>query len=511
MFTTAKARSPSSVQLELVALARESLRETGRVSGDHSDTIVVERPQRTKLSVPPASPTPPAAEPAAEVDNNTDKPPQQSDTMTAVESHTAPAPFLDAPAEPPTSRFTAVNNREPLPAAPPTNNGSRRASEDHAETQARATPPAPEKLTITTSNTQRDNWAETVNGDKAAGSQSVAAPPSFPEGESTHKRKRSGSVDRDSAQPSSSSSYHKHSLPALKPNEQQKGSPSSAYPESAQSSKRDSQSVTRDPYVTPQTPYPHYPEESRENSAASWYSHQIDNRTPVDGGHSAVSQQQHLSPDDQLREALQRENNSDGQGAYSETSPAQDDNRGAAYQGTYGQVQADHKKRKRNFSNRTKTGCMTCRKRKKKCDESRPECESNLPPLCSHERMLICSKVITAFAVDLSAMATQVAANGPRQKQNQAPYPSNLRKATRQTRANINPRRTNSSNLSKPSASLYRHTAGNSCALTPCSLPPDLSGKKTGVPRPTSAHQSVAPTRGSQPSRTLKQILSQHR
>lgn len=33
-------------------------------------------------------------------------------------------------------------------------------------------------------------------------------------------------------------------------------------------------------------------------------------------------------------------------------------------------------KRKRVFSNRTKTGCMTCRRRKKKCDEQRPSCES---------------------------------------------------------------------------------------------------------------------------------------
>lgn len=33
-------------------------------------------------------------------------------------------------------------------------------------------------------------------------------------------------------------------------------------------------------------------------------------------------------------------------------------------------------KRKRNFSNRTKTGCWTCRERKKKCDEGRPVCES---------------------------------------------------------------------------------------------------------------------------------------
>lgn len=34
-------------------------------------------------------------------------------------------------------------------------------------------------------------------------------------------------------------------------------------------------------------------------------------------------------------------------------------------------------KRKRVFSKRTKTGCMTCRRRKKKCDEQHPSCESN--------------------------------------------------------------------------------------------------------------------------------------
>ncbi|KAF2085894.1 hypothetical protein K490DRAFT_67182 [Saccharata proteae CBS 121410] len=33
-------------------------------------------------------------------------------------------------------------------------------------------------------------------------------------------------------------------------------------------------------------------------------------------------------------------------------------------------------KRKRVFSNRTKTGCQTCRRRKKKCDEARPECQN---------------------------------------------------------------------------------------------------------------------------------------
>ena len=39
-------------------------------------------------------------------------------------------------------------------------------------------------------------------------------------------------------------------------------------------------------------------------------------------------------------------------------------------------AEMDRKRRKRVFSNRTKTGCMTCRRRKKKCDEQHPECES---------------------------------------------------------------------------------------------------------------------------------------
>ncbi|KAI5359748.1 putative zn(2)-C6 fungal-type DNA-binding domain, trimeric LpxA-like superfamily [Septoria linicola] len=36
----------------------------------------------------------------------------------------------------------------------------------------------------------------------------------------------------------------------------------------------------------------------------------------------------------------------------------------------------DKSKRKRNFSNRTKTGCHTCRTRKKKCDEGKPHCQN---------------------------------------------------------------------------------------------------------------------------------------
>lgn len=44
-------------------------------------------------------------------------------------------------------------------------------------------------------------------------------------------------------------------------------------------------------------------------------------------------------------------------------------------------------KRKRVFSNRTKTGCLTCRKRKKKCDEQHPVCESSLPNLSTKDKI----------------------------------------------------------------------------------------------------------------------------
>jgi hypothetical protein len=79
-------------------------------------------------------------------------------------------------------------------------------------------------------------------------------------------------------------------------------------------------------------------------------------------------------------------------------SPDGDDR--AMYGGQYtperrdGVVQSDPKKRKRNFSNRTKTGCLTCRKRKKKCDEKKPECEFE-----SRHNILVSPRVVSQDAL----------------------------------------------------------------------------------------------------------------
>ena len=84
--------------------------------------------------------------------------------------------------------------------------------------------------------------------------------------------------------------------------------------------------------------------------------------------------------DAQLAEVLQRETQSQSSQRTWAAEGHPDDDAAEQY-GTYGAdrasqgaVQTGHK-RKRVFSNRTKTGCMTCRKRKKKCDEAHPYCE----------------------------------------------------------------------------------------------------------------------------------------
>ncbi|KAL8787036.1 MAG: hypothetical protein Q9213_002472 [Squamulea squamosa] len=90
-----------------------------------------------------------------------------------------------------------------------------------------------------------------------------------------------------------------------------------------------------------------------------------------------------------MAEALQRENNSYEPMPMHESqfgSPDDDDDHQHAQQyGDYGgtprtqaQRDLDRTRRKRVFSNRTKTGCMTCRRRKKKCDELHPECNNCL-------------------------------------------------------------------------------------------------------------------------------------
>lgn len=263
-------------------------------------------------------------------------------------------------ADSPTSRFTAVNGKEPLVGAAVHSNGtSRRGSDERSNGQPRITPPGQEKLTITTTTTQRDDWLPP--GDRHTyQSQNLYQDP-----DSSHKRKRSMSVELNS---SAANAYHTHPLPSSA-----KQTPTTATTESdgpREDSLRPAASIEqRDPYGS-ESQYRHFITSQEDNR---------DNIHGSDSWHSRQYPPQHLTSDDQLGEVLQRASQSmDVQRGYA--SP--DDDRSANPYGPYRNdgremsAQSDPKKRKRNFSNRTKTGCMTCRRRKKKCDETRPECKS---------------------------------------------------------------------------------------------------------------------------------------
>jgi hypothetical protein len=263
-------------------------------------------------------------------------------------------------AESPTSRFTAVNvngKDQPQSIVPGSVNGKpRRGSDERSNGQPRISPPGQEKLTITTITNQ--DWAPPAKGDR----QSYHPPTSYSDVESSHKRKRSASIEQSS---SSANSYHTHALPSST-----KQTPTTATTESdgprEESLRGQSQPEMRDSY--PQdVQYRQFTasaEDSRENA-------------PGDLWHRQYSQP-HINSDEQLGEVLQRASQNMDQRDYDHNSP---NDRSAEPYSAYPNdrrelsAQSDPKKRKRNFSNRTKTGCMTCRRRKKKCDETRPECE----------------------------------------------------------------------------------------------------------------------------------------
>lgn len=207
---------------------------------------------------------------------------------------------------------------------------------------------------VSPSRDEREGWAAgAVASDRPTHSSA-----SYPDTENSHKRKRSdGSADEP-----------RRDGPARAERQQEEGRPERSQP----SEPRD-----EDPYDREHRDheYRSYGDEhrERERDRESWYSDGRDERQCYSQPGSAVPDS--AQTEEQIGEALRRATED-----YPQTSPDGDD-RSIIYPGQYtpeqrrdGVIQSD-KKRKRNFSNRTKTGCLTCRKRKKKCDEAKPECE----------------------------------------------------------------------------------------------------------------------------------------
>ncbi|KAK4229323.1 putative maltose O-acetyltransferase [Podospora fimiseda] len=214
-------------------------------------------------------------------------------------------------------------------------------------------------------------------------------PPTFaPEPEGSNKRKRSLSDSPRRERPPS-------------PPERRERAERSERPE--QLGSHQSRSESREGYSTPQREgYRSYGDDRRDErregdrerdrdqerergdrpdeDGEQWHSRESrdERNSSYEGPYSAgpVSAQSDDQAGDRLRRATSQGDSVD----YGDQSPDGDDR---GYSGQYtpeqrrdGVIQSDPKKRKRNFSNRTKTGCLTCRRRKKKCDETKPECNN---------------------------------------------------------------------------------------------------------------------------------------
>jgi hypothetical protein len=263
------------------------------------------------------------------------------------------------------SAFTALNGGSPKAAEPVTSEPTQLVTPtERTGGQVASTETKPSRPEVSTSyrerESDRDRERERERERESWSAQSHDRPPyssaNYPDVEGVHKRKRSedDGVRRES-----------HRSPPERPKQH-----GSRRPQSAES---------RDPYGTPQREY-RYAEESRDHHDG-WYGRGREELSSYDQRRSAGPSGQ---TDDQIGDTLRR---AAGQleGSDYGTSPDGDEPSMSLYSGQYtpeqrrdALMQSDAKKRKRNFSNRTKTGCLTCRKRKKKCDEQKPECKCSL-------------------------------------------------------------------------------------------------------------------------------------
>lgn len=231
------------------------------------------------------------------------------------------------------SAFTALNGASPKTSEPPSIKVDSSAAEEQLKVALEE--PSSSKDALERPRLQTTSYANTS--------------------ESSLKRKRSNSIERRREGPT----QEQTPLTATAPSHADHG----------------------DPFGTPQRDYRQFsPDGIREKEA--WFSqrHREERGAYDTQQNSATSPQAHN--EEHMGDSQQRPDSQADQGEYPNSSPEADDRSLSLYGDQYTPehrqnsiLQHDPKKRKRNFSNRTKTGCMTCRKRKKKCDEQKPECE----------------------------------------------------------------------------------------------------------------------------------------
>ncbi|KAL2872238.1 uncharacterized protein BJX67DRAFT_104353 [Aspergillus lucknowensis] len=271
-------------------------------------------------------------------------------------------------------RFTAVNGKECLASgAPPPNpiHGGSPSNGDHQE-PAEAWPPS--GYDPSTQHGEKTMQNGDTSNDLDVEQAHRSTPHNAPTSPDRAKRKRSESSDQDD---NPHAPHRRPRSPAEPGDGTAEDSPQPVISNGVANSQSDTESKRTPSHVLAR---PSEGEDTRTSSASgTWpeYDTQLVNQ--------AQRAQQIDASDAQLAEALQRE----AQGP--DTSQKQWDSINRPLEGSLSSepvlappfsqdrpqtaVQIAPK-RKRVFSNRTKTGCMTCRRRKKKCDEQHPACNN---------------------------------------------------------------------------------------------------------------------------------------
>ncbi|KAL4905673.1 hypothetical protein BDW74DRAFT_11352 [Aspergillus multicolor] len=273
------------------------------------------------------------------------------------------------------SRFTAVNGKDSRTGEPTGEDGSPRNGETRDTREAIETWPRPAN-----DRAMRHEDIVKQNGSSGNDMDEQQSRRSTPHGSlissGRAKRRRSESDEQEGFR----TPYHGPKSPAF-PTE---GIAEDSLREGNTNEIMSSQSDTESKRTSPQTHA--RPEEGeitrRSSTNTSWheYDAQLLNQ--------AQRAQQIDASDAQLAEALQREAHGPdaahktwdgiGQPSVEGSIPSEQPATSSFPQDRSQNAVQVAPKRKRVFSNRTKTGCMTCRRRKKKCDEQHPACNNCL-------------------------------------------------------------------------------------------------------------------------------------
>ncbi|KAG6000829.1 hypothetical protein E4U43_001496, partial [Claviceps pusilla] len=238
------------------------------------------------------------------------------------------------------SAFTALNGGSPKGTGSPAEKCIKVCTSDKATTSHSQSSPK-------TSSAYKEGWSTKI----------IDQPPfscgGFAKADATQKRKRSVSTEC-----ASRTAQTPEAAPIRPPNE------------------------NREMTSTPQRESSKHIEEEGRDQDVSWPTqhHSRAERNGYDSPPQDSEASTHEQTEDQGGDALQRVSGQQDHSDCTNNSPDAEDQSVAAYGSSYegeqrqdSMLHHDPKKRKRNFSNRTKTGCFTCRRRKKKCDEQKPE------------------------------------------------------------------------------------------------------------------------------------------